>query len=245
MSTETGNIEQIIDRSNNKGISSHGFKGRLRKAAAGLGTAVVMLNPVYGQSANGDNANKALSNDSGSDKRIVEKVPKGYADDLGEYIRRHRLTLSGGYKSVRDLMPEELTARINERRARISSLEQYKLNQNPNPQQQPQQKHVADKSFWLLLSALEASTIYDVETTFNALNRCERKGYICGEANPLMRPFVESGRPATYAIQHAINAYLAWSAYQWKPAGGRWWLPPLVVIGVHAVAGTSNLRVAR
>lgn len=94
-------------------------------------------------------------------------------------------------------------------------------------------------------AALVGATVYDLETTFWALERCPTRTR-CYEGNPVQRSFVERGRDATYAFNLAIDAGLLYGAYRMKASPGRlsrwWWVLPAAGIAGHAVGGTMNLR---
>lgn len=93
---------------------------------------------------------------------------------------------------------------------------------------------------YLLFAALQASTIYDMETTFRTLDRCPT----CREGNPIMRPFVSAGRPATYAFTTGINLLALHTSLQLRKAHKKWWyVPSAVAIGIHVFAGIHNSRI--
>ncbi len=102
------------------------------------------------------------------------------------------------------------------------------------------QEKTVDKKFIFTSIFLAGTTVFDTETTFAALDKCN---HTCKEGNPLMRPFFNSGRPAVYAVQGAVDVGLiAWS-YKLKKDGNKlWWFPPVVVGAVHGLAGGFNLR---
>ena len=65
------------------------------------------------------------------------------------------------------------------------------------------------------------------------------------EGNPLMRPFVKSGRPILYAVQSLINAGVIFLSYKMKQGGSKlWWVMPVALTAGHSVAGTYNIRLA-
>lgn len=110
--------------------------------------------------------------------------------------------------------------------------------------QKPAGRKVLDKKFWGLAAGLTAATIYDIETTYAGLNRCET----CREGNPLMRHVVEAGRPASYGVAMGLNAGLMYYSYRLRKSNNSsgkkrlWWLLPTIAIGAHGVAGSLNLR---
>ena len=104
-----------------------------------------------------------------------------------------------------------------------------------------EKKKTADKKFWIVNSIMIGSTVYDIESTYFALDRCKN----CREYNPLMRLFVEAGRPAIYAIQGSIDAGVIYVSYKMKKKGHKlWFVLPVAVTVVHTIAGTHNIRIA-
>jgi len=98
--------------------------------------------------------------------------------------------------------------------------------------------HSKRRPVWRLAAWLTAATIYDVESTFYRLKRCDE----CVEANALLRPFIDRGRLATYAFSAAVNAAILVIAKRAFDGGDPWWdLFGLTVSVVHAGAGTWNL----
>lgn len=104
------------------------------------------------------------------------------------------------------------------------------------------QEKTADKKFWVVNGIFVASTIYDVESTFFVLGRCDT----CREANPIIRPFVEMGRPATYIFISAADVVTVYGSYYLKKRGHDklWLIPPLVGIAGHGFVGTWNIKIA-
>lgn len=106
---------------------------------------------------------------------------------------------------------------------------------------QTQKGKVADKKFWTLNSLMIGSTIYDVESTYFIMGRCEN----CREANPLMRPFVEAGRPWLYTVQGSVDAGVICASYQMKKKNHKlWYVLPIALTVAHTFAGTHNIRLA-
>lgn len=107
-----------------------------------------------------------------------------------------------------------------------------------------QAQNIADKKFWIINGAFVGATIYDIESTYLALDRCET----CYEFNPIMRPFVEAGKPQLYAIQGLIDAGVIFASYEMKKQDGKfkkmWWVLPVAITATHLVAGTINMRIA-
>lgn len=104
-----------------------------------------------------------------------------------------------------------------------------------------QDRNIADEKFWVTSTLLIGSTIYDVESTYFALGKCG----ICREANPVMRPFVEAGRPWLYTIQGSVDAGIIFTSYEMKKRHNKWWwVLPVAVSAAHLTAGTRNIKVA-
>ena len=72
---------------------------------------------------------------------------------------------------------------------------------------------VVDTKFVIVASSLVASTIFDVEATFAAI---KNPAISVREANPIMRPFVNAGRPATYAFLGGVNTGMVYVSYRMK-----------------------------
>lgn len=101
------------------------------------------------------------------------------------------------------------------------------------------QEKTIDKKFLVVNGFLVGSTIFDTETTFAALDNCPT----CKESNPIMRPFIKSGRPATYAVQGVIDVGIIYWSYKLKKEHRKiWWVLPVVMGASHVVAGGFNLR---
>src|SRR3989344_4360324 len=107
-----------------------------------------------------------------------------------------------------------------------------------------QAQEVSDKKFWIINSILIGATVYDIESTYLALGRCET----CYEFNPIMRPFVEAGKPQLYAVQGLIDAGVIYASYKMKKQDSKfkkvWWVLPVAVTASHLAAGTNNIRIA-
>jgi hypothetical protein len=107
----------------------------------------------------------------------------------------------------------------------------------------PPQKTL-DKSFVVVGSALIGATVYDIESTFAALDKCPTNRE-CREANAVQRPFIARGRYTAYAANAVIDATLLSAAYGMKKSkrfAKVWWMLPLGGIIGHAVGGTLNIR---
>ena len=106
-----------------------------------------------------------------------------------------------------------------------------------------QAQGVVDKKFLIINAPLIGTSIYDIESTYFALNRCENR---CREGNPLMRPFIERGRPWAYAYYLSLDAGVIYYSYYLKKNGHNklWYVAPLAVAGAHTIAGTWNIKIA-
>jgi hypothetical protein len=118
----------------------------------------------------------------------------------------------------------------------------------PDPSSQPpppSSKKVFDKKFVTLMIGIQTSTALDLESSFYALKNCP-PNYRCRESNPLLRPFVRSGRPAAYALTTGTNALAIWSSYRMRKKGSRfWWVPLTVSIGIHSAAALKNYHLVQ
>ena len=103
---------------------------------------------------------------------------------------------------------------------------------------------VADTGFYLVAAAAVASTAFDIQSTIDALDRCSR----CREGNPIMKPVVDAGPVAMYAVGMAITGGLLWISYEMKkshPESLNWLaLPAVYTIGRTAV-GFHNSSMPR
>lgn len=98
-------------------------------------------------------------------------------------------------------------------------------------------KHQSWKSYVFVYALLSATTVMDIESTFNGLDRCPS----CKEGNPIMRPFIKRGRVATYAFAFSLNAIQMEVARRQKRRHERLWVvAPLIGTGIHGAAATSN-----
>jgi len=100
-----------------------------------------------------------------------------------------------------------------------------------------------DAKFWTASTALQASSIYDIETSFGAFNR---GAY---EANPIMRPFV-ANRTSAYAVVSGINVGVMFASHRLRhstspTARKLWWVIPVVATSAHIFAGVHNSKVGR
>lgn len=102
------------------------------------------------------------------------------------------------------------------------------------------QEKVADKKFLFTSYFLVGTTVFDVETTFACMNK---SGVKCKEGNDLLGPLFNSGRPAVYTVEGAVDVGLITWSYKLKKSGNKlWWLPPLAFGAVHGLEGGFNLR---
>lgn len=107
------------------------------------------------------------------------------------------------------------------------------------------EKKIFDKKFYTLMFGLQASTMLDIESSYHTLKNCPA-GFTCREGNPLLRPFVQAGRPAVYAFTTGTNALAVLSSYKLKKNGSRfWWVPMTVYTGIHAYCAVRNFQTVR
>jgi hypothetical protein len=110
--------------------------------------------------------------------------------------------------------------------------------QNQQAEEAPPGPPATYRPFWVIYGWLTAATIFDIESTFYRLNHCEE----CQEANPIMRPFIERGRLATYAFSLTVNGVVMVLARRMYDRRDSWWrVGALTFTIVHAIAGTLNL----
>ena len=96
-----------------------------------------------------------------------------------------------------------------------------------------------DKKFIGLNLFLWSATAYDAETTFSVIRNCPD----CAEGNPLMRPFIKSGRLATYGFTAGLNSAAVYYGYRLRKNNQKlWWLPLIINGTIHTIAGSANLR---
>jgi hypothetical protein len=93
------------------------------------------------------------------------------------------------------------------------------------------------RTYWTMAAVLTLTTVYDVESTFRFLEKCME----CTERNPIVKPFVDRGRLATYAFSAAVNAIVLYVARRMYMRGHDWWYVfPTAVSAVHGTAGSWN-----
>ena len=123
--------------------------------------------------------------------------------------------------------------------------EQRKAVTKPFEQNPVAEKKVIDKKFYALMIGLQASTVLDIESSYYVLNNCPR-GFTCREGNPVLRPFVNAGRPAVYAFTTGTNALAILSSYKLRKKGSRfWWVPMTVYTGIHTFCAVRNFQTTR
>ena len=110
-------------------------------------------------------------------------------------------------------------------------------------QEYPVHPKVVDTRFLINSGILAGSSAFDVETTFAALKNPHVR-----EGNPIMKPLVELGRPATYSFVGAVDAGSIYFSYRMKKStspGLRklWWIGPVSASAAHCFVGGLNLRV--
>lgn len=92
-------------------------------------------------------------------------------------------------------------------------------------------------TFLALYLASAGATSFDIETTMAGLKRCAPA---CYEANPIMRPFVDS-RAKAYTVAMGLTSLSAYGSHKLREGGSKWWWVPMAVnIGVHVGFATAN-----
>jgi hypothetical protein len=100
---------------------------------------------------------------------------------------------------------------------------------------------VVDTKFMFVATLLGDATVFDLESTYRAINNGAREG------NVLMKPFINHGRPVAYAFSGAVDTGVIFLAYKMKKSQNpderkMWWLIPVAFTAGHAIAGGFNLR---
>ncbi len=114
----------------------------------------------------------------------------------------------------------------------------------PQPQSVEAENNKPDKIFWATSAALISFSVFDLETTHS----CIRRG-LCVEKNPLARPFISAGRPASYGFNIGLDAGVIYLAYRLRTHSNQklcrlWWIVPAIFIMSHGAAAAANLRFA-
>jgi hypothetical protein len=98
-------------------------------------------------------------------------------------------------------------------------------------------------AFAALSTTLAVTSAADISTTFSTLDRCRT----CGEANPVMRMFVQRGRHATYGAMAMIDLGTLWLSWRLAQTPGTLsqyrWLPLVESIALHSFASVHNDRI--
>lgn len=102
---------------------------------------------------------------------------------------------------------------------------------------------VVDTRFLINSGVLAGSSVFDVETTFRALKNPNAR-----EGNPIMKPLVERGRPATYSFVGVMDAGSIYFSYRMKKSNSPglrklWWIGPVTASAAHCFVGGLNLRI--
>lgn len=125
------------------------------------------------------------------------------------------------------------------------SAEEVILLEDHNDQREPVRpyripnKNVDDGAFWTAVIFMSMSKVLDIESTFYAINN----GAV--EANPIMRPFINSGRHATYVVSAAVVGAASAVTYKLKKETKWWWIFPLGITTAQTLVGIRNLREAQ
>lgn len=112
-----------------------------------------------------------------------------------------------------------------------------------NAQTNAVQARVVDTRFLINSGVLAGSSTFDIETTFRALKNPNAR-----EENPIMKPLVELGRPATYSFVGVMDAGSIYFSYRMKKSNSPglrklWWIGPVTGSAAHCFVGGLNLRI--
>jgi hypothetical protein len=102
---------------------------------------------------------------------------------------------------------------------------------------------VMDRKFWAVASALNTAMVFDTKSTFDVSKTCPN----CGEANPLVRPFVRRGPVPTYIAGELFDAGVMTVAAKMKGsertwARRTWWVMPIALVTGHTIAYRHNVN---
>lgn len=107
------------------------------------------------------------------------------------------------------------------------------------------ERKIFDKKFYTLMLGLQTSTMLDIESSYHTLKNCPT-GFTCREGNPMLRPFVQLGRPAVYAFTTGTNVLAVMSSYKLRKKGSRfWWVPITAYTGIHTFCAVRNFQTVR
>src|SRR5579863_8202196 len=109
-------------------------------------------------------------------------------------------------------------------------------------QEYPAHPKVVDTRFLINSGILVGSSTFDVETTFAAIKNPHVR-----EGNPILKPLVDLGRPATYSFVGAMDAGSIYFSYRMKKSSSPglrklWWIGPVSASAAHCFVGGLNLR---
>ncbi len=131
------------------------------------------------------------------------------------------------------------------------SVERYAASVKKYPTVEKSQK--LGPEFWILGSALVGSTIADIEQTFKNKKNCEAflenlpenaiptRG--CDDLDPLVAPYISSGRGVTYAIYGVSDVLALYLSAEMKKGGSKWWwVVPAVLTAGHVYGAINNAK---
>lgn len=104
----------------------------------------------------------------------------------------------------------------------------------------PEEPPKLDKPFVAMAALTAITAVYDIETTFQAMDRCAG----CYESNAVLRPFVSGGRAPTYGITAALTSVSLAGSWHLRKSGNRFWWAPLAGTALlHFFAAENNRRI--
>lgn len=79
-------------------------------------------------------------------------------------------------------------------------------------------EEIVDTKFVVVTGLLATATIFDIETAFMVIENPKFKKFNIYEGIPITRPFINKGRPVTYAFLGGKNAGIVYLSYRMKKA---------------------------
>src|SRR4051812_42297202 len=83
---------------------------------------------------------------------------------------------------------------------------------------------IFDKKFAAISTAVITATAFDLESTFRGIRSCNTH-----ETNPVMRPIINSGRPASYGFHGSLDLGVLLVSRKLRKEGVKhwWWVLPV------------------
>ena len=122
----------------------------------------------------------------------------------------------------------------------IINLEKY---QRQLVEEAKAKQRTQERWFWATQGVLVASSYMDIDSTMDALERCQKQNLSCQEANPILKPFVKD-RQTAYLAMAGLDALQIYLNRQNFKNGGKLWIGTSIVsVGSHAYGYSVNVRV--